>query len=47
MTSDPYAFLSRRSPVLTTGAMVATSQPLATLDEVETLLKGGGSRIQR
>ncbi len=43
MTPDQFAFNSRRSPVLTTGAVVATSQPLAAQAGLEILRAGGNA----
>ncbi|NPV67555.1 MAG: gamma-glutamyltransferase family protein [Anaerolineae bacterium] len=43
MTADQFAFTSRRSPVLTTGAMVAASQPLAAQAGLEILRAGGNA----
>lgn len=41
MTEDPLPFRSRRSPVLATGGMVATSQPLASRAGAALLERGG------
>ncbi len=43
MTSEIFVFASRRSPVLTTGAMVATSHPLAAQAGLEILRTGGNA----
>lgn len=41
MPTDPLSFASRRSPVLGTRGMVATSQPLAVQAGLDMLARGG------
>ena len=39
----PFDFFSRRSPVISRNGMVASSQPLATMAGVRTLMQGGNA----